>query len=203
MEVFDTKKTLTTDQEATVWFWDDNPFVTVHQGHLVYAKKKVSPAGHWMGITEIAINQSGADLEKAITAYTLVSIGMADAFISCWDEKYRSDLIRPVTYINRHIDPTWEPYLQTPPFPEYTSGHSVVSASASMMLTELFGDGFAYRDDVLERYGQSPRLFKSFIDAANEAAFSRLYGGIHYRPGIEVGVSQGRKVAQTVIAKLL
>jgi len=203
MEVFDTKTTLTADQEATVFFWDDNPFVTVHTGHLVYAKKKVSPAGHWMGITEIAINQSGADLDKAIEAYTMVSIGLADAFISCWEEKYRSNLIRPVTYINRVIDPNWEPFLQTPPFPEYTSGHSVISASASMILTELFGDGFAYTDDVLEKYGQPPRSYKSFLDAANEAAYSRLYGGIHYRPAIEVGVQQGRKVASIISAELL
>ena len=92
----------------------------------------------------------------------MVSIGLADAFISCWEEKYRSNLIRPVTYINRVIDPNWEPFLQTPPFPEYTSGHSVISASASMILTELFGDGFAYTDDVLEKYGQPPASYKSF-----------------------------------------
>jgi hypothetical protein len=199
----DTKQSLTDEQIATVWFWDDNPFVTVHQGHLVYAKKKVSPAGHWIGITQIAIEQSGADLEKALRSYALVSIGLADAFISCWDEKYRSNLLRPVTYINKYIEPTWEPYLQTPPFPEFTSGHSVISASASMILTELYGDNFTYTDHVLSKYGQPTRTFSSFINAANEAAYSRLYGGIHYRPGIEVGVSQGRKVAAIVIAELL
>jgi hypothetical protein len=203
VEVMETKNTLTDEQIATVWFWDDNPFVTVHQGHLVYAKKKVSPAGHWIGITQIAIEQSGADMEKALRSYAMVSIGLADAFISCWDEKYRSNLLRPVTYINKYIDPTWEPYLQTPPFPEFTSGHSVISASASMILTELYGDNFTYTDNVLSKYGQPTRTFSSFVDAANEAAYSRIYGGIHYRPGIEVGVSQGRKVAAVVIAELL
>lgn len=203
VEVMDTKTKLSDAQIATVWFWDDNPFVTVHQGHMVYGKKKVSPGGHWMGITQIAIQQSGADLEKALRSYALVSIGLADAFISCWDEKYRSNLMRPVTYINKYIDANWEPYLQTPPFPEFTSGHSVISASASMILTELYGDGFAYTDNVLTKYGQPPRNYASFIDAATEAAYSRLYGGIHYRPGIEVGVTQGRKVATKVIAELL
>jgi hypothetical protein len=203
MEVFDTKITLTEDQKATVWFWDDNPFVTVHEGHLVYAKKKVSPAGHWMGITGIAITQDQASLSKAIKSYALVSIALADAFISCWDEKYRSNLIRPVTYINSYIDPQWEPYLQTPPFPEYTSGHSVISASAASMLTRLFGNDFAYTDSVETLYGLEPRNYKSFFDASNEAAYSRLYGGIHYRPGIEVGVLQGKEVCTRIIAKLL
>ena len=203
LEVYQTSKSLTTDQKATVWFWDDNPFVTVHEGHLVYAKKKVSPAGHWMGITTIAIRQSNATLEKALFSYAMVSVGLADAFISCWDEKYRSNLIRPVTYINAYIDPTWEPYLQTPPFPEYTSGHSVISSSASTVLTALFGDNVTYTDSVETLYGLEPRTYNSFLHAADEAAYSRLYGGIHYRPGIEVGVNQGRKVAQLIIAKFL
>jgi hypothetical protein len=203
MEVYRTKQTLTDDQKATVWFWDDNPFVTVHEGHLVYAKKKVSPAGHWMGITSTAIRQSNVGLERALFSYAMVSVGLADAFISCWDEKYRSNLIRPVTYINAYIDPLWEPYLQTPPFPEYTSGHSVISASASTILTALFGDNIAYTDSVETLYGLQPRTYNSFLHAADEAAFSRLYGGIHYRPGIEVGVNQGRKVAQLIIAKFL
>jgi hypothetical protein len=203
LEVYEISKQLTEDQQATVWFWDDNPFVTVHEGHLVYARKKVSPAGHWMGITSIAIAGKEASLEEALKAYALVSVALADAFISCWDEKYRSNLIRPVTYINRHIDATWEPYLQTPPFPEYTSGHSVISASASAMLTELFGDGFGYTDSVETLYGLEPRRFNSFNDAAEEAAYSRLFGGIHYRPGIEVGVLQGKQVARTIIDKLL
>ena len=127
---------------------------------------------------------------------------MADAFISCWDEKYRSNLIRPETLINQHIDDNWQPVLQTPPFPEYTSGHSVVSGAASVALTEIFGDDFAFVDDTEVPYGIPIRTFKSFRQAADEAAISRMYGGIHYRSAIEVGVKQGRELGTFVANKL-
>nr|WP_237332426.1 vanadium-dependent haloperoxidase [Zobellia amurskyensis] len=127
---------------------------------------------------------------------------MADAFISCWDEKYRSNLIRPETLINQHIDDSWKPVLQTPPFPEYTSGHSVVSGAASVALTDVFGENFAFDDDTEVPYGLPIRSFTSFEQAANEAAISRMYGGIHYRAAVEVGVKQGRDLGRFVVEKL-
>jgi hypothetical protein len=130
----------------------------------------------------------------------MCSIGLLDAFISCWDEKYRSEVVRPETVINAFIDPDWTPLLQTPPFPEYTSGHSVISASASTALTSIFGDNFAYTDSVEVAFGMPPRSFKSFYDASAEAARSRNYGGIHYVPACEVGVDQGKKVGEFVVA---
>ena len=136
---------------------------------------------------------------ETMEAYTLVSISLFDAFISCWDEKYRSNLVRPETVINTYIDGEWLPVLQTPPFPEHTSGHSVISAASALTLTKLYGDNFEYTDNVEQEYGLPIRHFQSFIQASEEAAISRLYGGIHYRPAIDFGVNQGRKVGQYVI----
>ena len=168
----------------------------------MFATKKITPGAHWMGITKIACKESDADYNKTIYAYTKASIAMFDAFISCWDEKYRSNLIRPETLINLHLDENWEPILQTPPFPEYSSGHSVVSGAASTVLTEIFGDNFAFDDDTELAYGLPVRSFTSFNQAADEAAVSRLYGGIHYRAAIDKGLSQGRNVGAWVVQNI-
>ncbi len=141
-------------------------------------------------------------MDKTIYAYTKTSIALMDAFISCWDEKYRSNLIRPETLINEHIDEDWQPVLQTPPFPEYTSGHSVVSGAAATTLTDIFGDQFSFDDDTEVAYGLPIRSFSSFNEAADEAAISRMYGGIHYRVAVEVGVKQGRDLGDFVIDNL-
>lgn len=183
-------------------FWDCNPYVSHHVGHVMYATKKITPGGHWIGITQIACKKAGADYMKTVEAYTLTSIALFDAFISCWDEKYRSNLVRPETVINRHIDEDWAPALQTPPFPEYTSGHSVISRAAATALTSIFGDNFAFDDTTEQEYGLPVRSFTSFFDASDEAAVSRLYGGIHYRPAIDYGVAQGEKVGQFVVENI-
>ena len=183
-------------------FWDCNPFVSVNKGHFMFAEKKITPGAHWIGICKIACKQTNSDYEKTVYAYTKTSIAIADAFISCWDEKYRSNLIRPETLINKHIDLDWAPILQTPPFPEYTSGHSVVSGASSEVLTEIFGDDFAFDDTTELPYGLPVRSFKSFRLAAQEAATSRLYGSIHYKAAVEVGVDQGISVGTLVNKKI-
>ena len=183
-------------------FWDCNPYVSTHSGHIMFATKKITPGGHWIGITKIACEKVNADMMKSMEAYVRVSISLADAFISCWDEKYRSSLVRPETFINVYVDEDWRPALQTPPFPEHTSGHSVISSAAALALTDLFGSSFSFEDTVEEEYGLPRRSFNSFIEASEEAAVSRLYGGIHYRPAIDYGVAQGREVGQWVIDHL-
>ncbi len=191
------------EREAIANFWDCNPYETNQIGHVMFATKKISPGGHWMNIAGLAARQSKLDFGQTVQAYTLTAITLFEAFISCWDEKYRSVLVRPETVINRSVDEDWLPLLQTPPFPEYTSGHSVASSAASVMLTALFGDNFAFVDDTELEFGLSPRSFRSFFHAAQEASISRLYGGIHYRPAIENGVVQGRQVGEWVLQKLL
>ena len=202
MEVYTVGKSQTQEQRAIASFWDCNPFVMNQTGHIMYATKKITPGGHWMGIAAIASRNAKADLMESINASTWVSIGLFDAFISCWDEKYRSNLTRPETVINEHIDPKWVPTLQTPPFPEHTSGHSVISTASAVILTQLFGDDFSFTDDVEVKYGLPERSFKSFLEASQEAAISRLYGGIHYMPAIEDGVEQGRNVGQFICKNL-
>ncbi|MDT0675864.1 vanadium-dependent haloperoxidase [Autumnicola musiva] len=191
------------EKMAIAKFWDCNPYVSVNKGHLMFATKKITPGGHWIGITQIACEKTGADMGKSIYTYTKTSIAIADGFISCWDEKYRSNLVRPETLINKFINEDWKSVLQTPPFPEYTSGHSVISGSAATVLTEIFGDNFEFDDDTEIEYGLPVRSFHSFFHASLEAANSRLYGGIHYRAAIEVGLEQGKAVGNYINHNLI
>jgi PAP2 superfamily len=201
-EVYEARRTLTDGQRALTAFWDCNPYVMHVQGHTMFATKKITPGGHWMGIVAIAWRKAGADPATSAEAYARTSMALADGFISSWEEKFRSGVVRPETVINTHIDERWEPLLQTPPFPEYTSGHSVISTAAATVLTQQFGDRFAFSDSTELDYGLPVRSFNSFDEAAAEAAISRLYGGIHYRRAIEQGVLQGRKVGQLVLERV-
>ncbi|HLA54142.1 MAG TPA: vanadium-dependent haloperoxidase [Flavitalea sp.] len=201
-EVYQVGNKLTRSERNIANFWDCNPFATQTVGHLVYSIKKLSPAGHWIGITRIAIDKTKQDLAHALLSYSLVSVSMFDAIIAVWDEKYRSNYIRPVTAIQKFISPTWQPLLQTPPFPEYLSGHSVISMSAATMLTKIYGDKFSFADNSEQPYGLPIRKFKSFYIAANEAGMSRLYGGIHFRKAVIQGLDLGRKVGEAVTQRM-
>jgi len=201
-EVYLSVKNITDDQLLIANFWDCNPFYLNTRGHLNFATKKISPGAHWLSIAGIATRSKNADYMLASAAYTYTSISLFDAFISCWDEKYRSNYIRPETFINSHIDESWKPILQTPPFPEYPSGHSVASTAAASILTALLGDHFTFNDDTEIDYGLPVRKFRSFNEAANEAAISRLYGGIHYREAIVNGQTQGKALGEFIRAKL-
>ena len=202
VEVYEVGINLTDEQKEIASFWDCNPYVVNQTGHVMAATKKITPGGHWIGIIKLACQKTDASPMRSAEAYALTSVALADAFISCWDEKFRSNLIRPETLINEHIDEEWLPLLQTPPFPEYTSGHSVISNAASVALTSIFGDDFAFDDTTEEKYGLPVRSFTSFINASEEAAISRLYGGIHYMPAIENGVTQGRAIGNYIVDKL-
>jgi hypothetical protein len=202
MEVYDVSKSLDDEQKEIASFWDCNPYVLNVTGHVMHASKKITPGGHWMNIVTIACRKANADFMTSLKAYALTSIGLADGFISCWDEKYRSNLVRPETLINEYVDEDWLPLLQTPPFPEYTSGHSVISSAAAVALTSVFGPSFSFEDDTEVEYGIPMRKFDSFLDASSEAAISRLYGGIHYRPAIDNGVKQGLLLGEYVVSNI-
>jgi PAP2 superfamily len=202
LEVYNVSKKLTREQTEIANFWDCNPFAVTYSGHMAIGLKKISPGGHWMGIAGIAAKKADLPLDSAILVHTIVAMTLHDAFISCWDEKYLSDRIRPEAAINKLMDPTWRPILQTPPFPEYTSGHSVASAAASVVLTHLLGDNFSFTDTSEVYFGLPERNFKSFYEASNEAAISRLYGGIHFRDACEHGVTQGKRVGHYVLSSM-
>jgi len=202
LEVYETVKNLDTTQLNIAKFWDCNPNISTTKGHVMYFQQQISPGGHWVHITAQVLDEKKSTMVVSAATLAQVSVAIADAFISCWDQKYKSSLTRPETFINEYIDPDWTPVLQTPAFPEHTSGHSVASSAAATVLTEIFGDNYAFVDATEVPYGLPVRSYQSFNQAASEAAISRLYGGIHFKPAIELGVLQGRQVGQHVLKKI-
>jgi hypothetical protein len=201
MEVKTTGENLTDEQRHIADFWDDNPFKMNVTGHVMFVTKKFSPPAHWMNIVGIGAKAAHADFKTTVAAYAETAIALFDAFISCWDEKFRSNYVRPETEINK-IDENWHPYIQTPPFPSYTSGHATNSAAAAEVMTYWFGDNLSFTDTSLLEFGIKNREVKSFRAAAQEAAMSRLYGGIHYRFDNENGLAAGKKLGEYICSKL-
>jgi hypothetical protein len=154
-----------------------------------------------MAITQKAAKVKKLDAVASANAYAQTAVSMYDAFISCWYVKYSTVRIRPQTAIQRLIEPTWTSFIQTPPFPEFTSGHSTVSSTAAEVLTSIFGDNFAFTDSSELEFNLPVRSFKSFREAALEASVSRVYGGIHYRSGCESGNKQGKDLAKIILTK--
>ncbi|NCT93550.1 MAG: vanadium-dependent haloperoxidase [Chitinophagaceae bacterium] len=195
LELYQMSQALTPEQKLIARFWDDNPFVSEHKGHLTYANKKTTPVGHWMGISAILCTNANLTELQTAKAFALTSAAIFDGFISCWQEKYFSKTVRPVTVIRETIASEWNPLLQTPPFPEYTSGHSVISGAAARILAQQVGNKIAFRDTTELRYLGLERSFSSVEAAAEEVSISRMYGGIHYRSAVDNGLAQGRKIA--------
>jgi hypothetical protein len=185
--VYETSLALTDEQRKIARFWEDAPGPTA------------TPPGHWVDITTQLVKNE--DLATAAAAYAWVSIGFMESFIAVWESKYTHNLLRPTTYIRRHIDPFWLTFLPTPQFPEYVSGHSGQSGASGRLLTAMFGDG-PFVDETKLRRGFGPRTFANFEEAAEEAALSRLYGGIHYEFGNDHGLAVGRCVADRIIERV-
>jgi hypothetical protein len=187
-EVYETVNDLSAEEEAIARFWSDDPGTTA------------TPPGHTVSIATQVLRRQDAPLMTAAETYAKVGLAVCDAFVACWNAKFRYNLLRPVTYIRRQIEPRWLPLLSTPPFPEYPSGHSVQSGASFAVLADLFGEDYAFEDRTHDQLDLPPRSFTSFAAAAEEAAISRLYGGIHYRAAIELGLAQGRCIAEIVNA---
>lgn len=180
LEVRDTVNNLTDEQRAIARFWSDDPMLSP------------TPPGHWISIAIDALEKENADLPTSAETLARLGVTLADAFIGCWHSKFEYDLVRPLTYIRRIIDTKWEAILNTPPFPEYPSGHSTQSGAAATVLTGIFGSAYAFEDSTHADDGLPVRSYSSFWAAAEEAGISRLYGGIHFRAAIERGLDQGR-----------
>ena len=194
-ETYSVNKSLTADQKEIAAFWADNPTETF------------TPAGHSYNITNIAIKQSKAGLGKAAEAFARAGITLNDAFVNCWKCKFKYNNERPFTMIRRTIDATWKPLFVTPPFPGFPSGHSTQSSAVSDVLTDFFGNNFAFTDNSHDGRKDNTtgivlktRSYKSFADFSREAAISRLYGGIHTRQDNESGLAEGKKIAKNVLA---
>jgi hypothetical protein len=188
LEVHDTVKAITPEQRLIARFWSDDPMLSP------------TPPGHWIFVALDLLNERKASIEDSVDLLARMGVAMSDAFVACWSSKYDHDLLRPVTYIKKVIDKTWEPILITPPFPEYPSGHSTQSGAVAEVLTAFFGENFAFEDRTHVREKLPVRRFASFRAAAEEAAISRLYGGIHFRAACERGLEQGRCVGLAVNA---
>jgi PAP2 superfamily len=193
---------LNDEQKHIADFWDDNPFKMNVSGHVMFGTKKFSPPGHWMSIAGIAAKKANFDFAATVYAYAITAITQFDAFIHCWDEKYRSNCARPETVINKYFDQNWSPYLQTPPFPEYTCGHSTVSAANAEALSYVFGDNFAYMDTSELEFGIKSRSYTSFRNAAIENNWARFYGGIHFHNSCIISTEYGKKVGDFVTGHL-
>jgi hypothetical protein len=187
-EVVSVRSKLTDEQKSIARFWSDDPMLSP------------TPPGHWVSIVLQIAKRDNFSADKTADSLARLGVAVADAFIGCWNTKYETNLLRPVTYIRRVIDPQWEPLLITPPFPEYPSGHSVQSGAAAAVLTAALGDNFAFEDATHARDGIAPRKYASFKMAAEEAAISRLYGGIHFRRGVEQGLVQGACIGAHAVA---
>lgn len=186
MEVYETSKSLTDEQKLIARFWSDDPMLSP------------TPPGHWVAILFQIAKRDDRPVEAQVDALVRLGIAVSDGFIVNWRDKYRYDLLRPITYIRKVIDPKWEPLLNTPPFPEYPSGHSTQSGAVAQVLTSVFGEGFAFTDSTHVDDGLPARDFPDFWTAANEAGISRLYGGIHFRAAIDRGLEQGACVGDFV-----
>lgn len=189
-EVYDTYKNIKVRERVIAEYWSDDPM------------KTATPPGHSLSIAKQVIAKEKYGLGLSTVVFARIGMAVHDAFVNCWKSKYQFNLVRPVTYIKKTIDPAFTTILATPPFPEYTSGHSVQSGAAAAVLEGQFGLNYSFVDSThFERsdINGAPRFFHSFEEFANEAAISRLYGGIHYRRAIDLGVDQGRKVGAEIM----
>jgi len=187
-EVYVSVKNATPEQAAIARFWSDDPMLSM------------TPPGHWVSIALQVAEKANLSLDDNVDLLARMGVAMSDAFVGCWHAKYLYNLVRPVSYIKKNIDPKWEPLLNTPPFPEYPSGHSTVSGAMGAVMTAFFGENYAFEDKTGSPDGRNPRNYKSFTEAADEAGISRLYGGIHFRAAIDDGLAQGRCIGQYTIA---
>ncbi len=190
-QFYDTISALTPEQRAIALFWADNPVATG------------TPGFHWISVVNLLIARKQLTAEQAVETYALTAVAIADAFIGCWREKYHSNVVRPVTYMRRVFDKNFQTVIPTPPFPEFTSGHSVQSAAAVEVITALLGDTMSFIDSTQVDIGQPPRIFASLHAALTEVAISRVYAGVHYFPAVVLGMQQGQCIGRTVRRKLI
>jgi PAP2 superfamily len=202
-EVVEINKNLTAEQKEIALFWENTSY-TFHKVGTKAPKNQLrqTPGTHWIKITSHITDSLKTDFDKTVWAHTLVALTLHDGFISTWAEKYRSERVRPITVIRANMDKDWEPFLNTPAFPEYSSGHSVLSTAVAAILSQIFGDNIAFTDDSEKYAGMKARQFTSFRAAAEEASISRLYGGIHFRDAVENGKEQGKQLAKIIMNKL-
>ena len=188
-DVYQTSLNLTDAQKSIALFWDDFP-----------DGKYYGAGGHWASIFKQLVSQKQLSLLTASVAYAKMNIAVMDAFCATWKAKYTYNVLRPVTYIHKHMNHTdWKPLIVTPSHPEYPAAHASLSMAAATALTNALGENVAFTDHSYDDLGFAPRSYKNLYEAGREAGMSRLYGGIHYKPSIEAGYGVGSKTAMNVL----
>lgn len=200
MEVYEMMKKSNEETMDVALYWDCNPGPVMTEGHVMKVRKQNTPGGHWMGIHGIIAKSYNQSLLAATQTSAQLMAGVADAFIAAWDTKFHYHLLRPETFINRHIDSDWKPKLESPLFPEFASAHSSVSGVAASILTATYGEQSFY-DDTNTSFNLPAKKFDNVWQAAEEAANSRLLGGIHYRFGCKAGLDQGKELGDYLVKK--
>jgi len=201
LEVYDASNSADSFKLLTAKYWDDNPNSTFHYGHATIKVLKVSPAGHWLSMFSTVARKQKYNIFQSAEGMLRMSAAMFDGFIAAWQAKYYYEYVRPVSVIRKHIDSTWLPRIETPAFPEYPSAHSVISSAAATVLTSIFGE-YEYTDSAENEFGMGVRTFKNFREASDQACQSRLFGGIHFREGIENGKLLGNAIGEYQLKKL-
>jgi hypothetical protein len=201
LALYEQSQNLDTTKRLITWYWDNNPNILKSDEHVNFFIHKVSPGGHWIRIACQAFKNNNLSEYKTAEVFALLTLGLYERFRSCWIEKYKSNALRPETCIDRLISPQWKSYIETPPFPEYTSGHSVISSASSTILTSLIPQPYAFTNSSEMYLSIPPRKFKSLRDASNEASISRFYGGIHFMPTLNNGTIQGKGVGIAILER--
>jgi len=186
-ELYDSASNLSPEKREIARFWADNPD---------------APGSQWLGVVTQMIGRRNVTADRAAEAFALTSVAIADSYIAIWRQKYRSMVVRPVTYVQRVFNPKWQPALVTPPFPEYPSDHSALSGAVVEVLVRLMGDTVAFTDSTRTNVGVPARSFRNFTHARDEAGVSSIYAGLHFVPSVVQGATQGQCVGERVLGRL-
>ena len=185
--VYNVSLTLTTEQKNTALFWVDQGNGTAY-----------TPGGHDFSIVTQALEQTNASLAVAAEAYAKAGIAERDATIVCFRSKYAYNVLRPVTYIRRLINPDWLPFIPTPPHPEYPAAHALITGSVMEALSKVLGDKVSITDHTYDFLGLTPRKYNTIFAAGEEAGMSRLYGGIHCLVSINTGLAMAQDLGDKI-----
>ncbi|MEJ7767266.1 MAG: vanadium-dependent haloperoxidase [Chitinophagaceae bacterium] len=189
-EVYDISKVLTPEQRDIGRFWAD----------VGGAGNGYPVPGHFVSVVTQVLQQQKLDLARAAEVYAKTGIATRDALITMWKFKFHYNIIRPVTYINRIIDPSWQTLVPNPPYPEYPSALVYVLGANMQVLTRELGDNIPVTDNTYTFNGSAPRRYASFTKVVEEGAISRFYAGIHYKIIVEMTLPLGKALGDKAAA---